>query len=334
MIDEHEIKVTGKGVGATVGVATKRHDKFGYINSGTIVTLFDGVDNALDYVTGQMPTPKKDGESEAKGHDGGFHAFESYQETLDTFRRHPEKVINYDPTELRIKDESESGSTVEYDVTGDFIDMGRYMEGIPEVVGSMRGGNARNRRVNIITNLSTSSGINQKVIKHRGERTIRLIDALEAGGVRTMLTAIESTECNHTEVIVKRHEEPLTIADVAVVTHPEFLRRILFRVKEYSDTWSGGYGGAYLFSAALKPDVIDSPNNNELNIVLDTNITSIESVDRLFDQLERLLVWEMGKPTTEITSIKLGSTGIQFNPNGARSDEEIRREGQEVLASD
>lgn len=149
-----------------------------------------------------------------------------------------------------------------------------------------------------------------------------------------MLTGIESTQTNHFEVIIKRHDEPLTISDLAVVSHPEFLRRAIFRVIEHSKTYSSGYGQAMIFGDALTPELLDSGNNDELDIFIDGNIRDIDTIDKLFDQIEKLLVWEMSKPVPEVTSIKLDRNGIYFNPNGTRSNDEIQREGQEVIHSD
>lgn len=330
MIKSDELKQVDAGSGFFIGEIQEQHPYLSYLKKGTLVTLFDGVDTMLDFVSEKMPNPKRGESSSSTGRDN-FNAFATYEEAMTVFRSRPEEVTEYDTAELRIKDSSEAGSQVEYDVTGDFIDMGRYMEGIPEVMGSMHNGNARNRRANIVINLNQYSRISHEVIKHRGERLLRLIDALEAGGVRTMLTAIESTECDHIEVTVKRHDEPLTISDLAVVTHPEFLRRTIFRIVEHSKTWDWGYGSAMSFGRSLTPEVIEGNNNNELDIVIDSNIAYTEDVDRGFDQLERLLVWEMSKPVPEVSSIKLDSGGIWFNPNGARGESEIRREGQEAI---
>lgn len=330
MISQHEIKRVDSGTGYFIGEIEKQHPYLNYLKPGAIVTLFDGLDTALDFITQKMPKPKHGNSSLSRDRDG-FNAFSSYKQAMDTFRNHPEKVVKFDPGELRIKDESEAGSTVDYDVTGDFIDMGRFMEGIPESVGTMHGGYARNRRASIVINLNQAAFIDHSVITHRGERILRLIDALEAGGIRTSLTGIESSECNHSEFIIKRHEEPLTIADLAVISHPEFLRRAIFRIIEHSKTYSSGYGHALNFGYCLKPEVIENGNNDEIDIVIDGNFRNKDTVDNVFDQLERLLVWEMSKPVPEVTSIKIDSGGIWFNPNGARSEADIKREGQEVI---
>ena len=329
MITQDEIKVIDNGSRYTIGEIKETHKNLKYLKKGTIVTLFDGIDTALDFINTNLKA--KESKSSEKEGRARFNAFDSYEQAMDTFRNKPEEITKFDPTEIRIRDTAESGIDVEYDVTGDYIDMGRYMEGIPETFGTMRSGNARNRRVNITLNLNQSAGIGHEVIQHRGERILRLIDALEAGGVRTMLTAIESSQCNHSEFVIKQHDEPLTISDLAIVTHPEFLRRAIFRIIEQSKTFVGSYGNVMDFGRALTPEIIEGDNNNELDIIIDGNQRDKESIDKTFDQAERLLVWEMSKPVPEVSSIKLDRYGIWFNPNGARSNSEIKREGNEVL---
>lgn len=333
MVQQDELKIVKQGSSYVWGKMTKQHDKLNYLKEDALVCLFDGVDTALDMVTKEMTEPLR-GKSSSDNGRGRFQSFETYEKAMDTFRNKPEDVVDYDPTEIRVTDLTEIGNQVEYDVTGDYIDMGRYMEGIPESMGSMHGGRVRSRRVNIILNLNFYAGVNQSVIKHRSERIIRLVDALEQGGVRTNITAIQSSECDHVEVLVKRHDEPLNISDVAVVTHSDFLRRTLFRIIENSDTYNYGYGNAVQFGYCLTPKLVDSDNNDELNIVIDSNLSSKEEVTELFDKLERLLAWEMSKPVPEMRSVKLGRGGIRFSPNGARDNATIQREGMEILNSE
>jgi hypothetical protein len=336
MISQDEIKVVDDGQGFTIGELPKQHKQLRYLNDHSLVCLFSGVDTLLEFVKKNMPKAKRS-EASSKERDewddDDFNAFKNYDQALDTFINKPEKVVKFNPAELRIKDDSEAGNTVEYDVVGDYIDMGRHMEGIPESWGSMRNGNARNRRVNILINLNQMWNVNHKDITHRGERILRLVDALEAGGVRTELIGIESNECGHTEVVLKHHEEPLTISDLAVVTHPEFLRRIIFRINEHSKTWDYGYGSAIKFSQVLdsKPEMLHSDLNDEMNIFVDANMRSIEFIDQTFDKLERLLVWEMSKPVPEVDAVKIGDRGIYFNANGARSEAEVQREGMDAI---
>lgn len=333
MLQADYYRQVDSGSGYVIGEISKPHPDLTYLETGTIVTLFDGVDTALDFITSKLPGPKHGNSSVDRGR-GDFNAFPDYDTAMSTFRNHPEKVVKFDPAELRIRDDNEAGSQVDYDVTGDYIDIGRFMEGIPEVMGTMHNGNARNRRVNMMVNLNQWHGMSHDVITHRGERILRLVDALEAGGIRTRLTGIESSQCNHTEIVIKQHQEPLSIQDLAVVTHPEFLRRAIFRIIEHSKTFSWGYGSAVKFGQCLKPEIVESENNEEMDIIIDSNINSKQSVDSLFDQLEKLLVWEMSKPLPEVSSVKVDESGVYFNANGARAEADIQREGQEVINGD
>ena len=237
MLDEDKVEVTLRQAGIVMGENKGTHKDLTHLKSNELVIYADGLDKFLNFILDKMPTAKNEKCSENDGGDS-FNAFDSYDEALNIFTHKPESVVKFNPAELRIKDESESGSTVDYDVTGDYIDMGRYMEGVPESWGSMHNGNARNRRVNLMVDVSQWWGIDHRDITHRGERILRLVDALEAGGVRTEITAIKSSACTHVEIILKHHEEPLTITDLAVVNHPEFLRRVLFRVIEYSKNFN------------------------------------------------------------------------------------------------
>lgn len=328
MILPTDIKVTDSGSGYTVGEMEGTHEYLTYLNRGALVCLFDGIDTTLDYVATKMDKAKKAKSSANTGRDS-FNSFSTYEEAMTTFRKNPQEVVKYDPTELRVRDVSESGTSVDYDVVGDYIDMGRHMEGLPESWGSMRNGNARNRRVNLVLNMSQGSNMSEEQVNHRGERVLRLVDALEAGGVRTQVTVIESTQCSHLEIVLKRHDEPLTITDLAIASHSEFLRRISFRISEYSKTWSEGYGSSRAFSRSVTPEIVEVSNNDELNILVENNMTY--GIDNLFDGLERLIQWEMSKPVPEVSSIKIDSSGVWFNPNGYRNSEDIRREGNEAI---
>lgn len=334
MIDDNNVVIDKTGSSFSIGHLKYNDKKLPYLKDNTLIVFADGVDNFLNMVLTEMKTAKRGKSSIRERDDEEFNTFDSYEEAMDTFLNKPETIVEFDPTELRIKDVDESGNTVEFDVTGDFIDVGRYLEGIPEVVGTMHNGNARNRRANIIINLNAIHHISQAAILHRGERVLRLVDALEANGVRTSLIGIDSNDCQHIEITVKRHEEPLTVTDLAVLIHPDFLRRTLFRTAEYSNTWDYGYGNAVIFSDNMSPDKIEGDNINELNIFVDSNFRDKREVDDVFDKLEKLIVWEFGKAVPEVTSIKASRDGIFFKPNGARSNDDISREGREVMVAE
>lgn len=338
MIDDSLLSNTQRSPKYVVGnLNVSQHPKLGYLRKNVLVGKFDGVDTFLDYLQEKMPNVgggDRDSSDASRDEHPDFYTFDDYAAAMNIFRTKPESVANFDETELRIKDANESGNTVNYDVTGDYIDMGRYMEGVPESFGSLYDGNARNRRINVIVCLNHVSGTKDHDINYRSERVLRMVDALEVGGARCQLTGISSTECEHVEVTIKKHEETLVINDLAVVAHSEFLRRMLFRFKEHSPTWSWGYGSPYQFSRELDTEDLENDNVNEITVFIDGSLHGEKSIGDKFDKVERLLQWELSKSVPEVTAIKLDNYGVHFADNGSRDAAEIQREGREILNGD
>lgn len=333
MIQFDELKQIDKGHGFTISeldTTNLQHSQLKYLKRGAMVAMFDGVDVMLDFIEKNMSRPKQVGSSD-EPKQSGFHQFSSFQEAMSTFRSKPESITSFNQTELDIRDVAEAGTDVDYDVTGDYIDMGRYMEGIPESVGTMRSGKSRNRRVNITIQLNQGAWVSSDDINHRSERTLRLVDGLEHGGVRTLVTAVDSSVCGHTEIVLKHHADTLTITDLAVVTNSDFKRRVIFRINEYSKTWDYGYGSPSSYRDAVKPEMLHGELNDEVNVFITGGMEGTDNINKLFDQLERLLEWELSKPVPEVSAIKMDMEGVYFEANGSRDEEEIRREGKEIL---
>jgi hypothetical protein len=248
------------------------------LRKGERVMLFDGVRTALEYIDKNLPTAKRNQSSlGGSGHAGN--TFKSYGYAMEVFLQRPQEVVKYDPTEIRPVEFEEQGNDLEFDVTGDFLDIGRVLEGVPENFGSLHNGNPRNRRVRIVVSLAQGWRMTPKEIDHRSERIIRLVDALENANIRTEVTAVDTNYCSHTEV-------------VAVVTHTEFFRRMLFRASEWSDTWRDGYGDSTVLKHNVK--MLESQLNDELSVYIDGNIHSYNIDDR-FNKLEKMLEVELSE---------------------------------------
>lgn len=331
MIDFSTLKNKKQGEGFIVGELSAYHPTLQYLKPGTLVGQFDGVNAVLNFLEKYQAEPMRGKSSVSKGGDGGFYKFTTYKEAMDIFMNKPESIVKYDQAELQIKDVNEAGNNVEYDVTGDFIDMGRYLEGVPEVFGSMHMGNARNRRVTIIISLNQWAGMKEKDINHRSERILRLVDALENNGVRCEIRAISSTQCEHCEVIVKQYNESLVISDLAVAMHSEFLRRCMFRFKEYSTTFQSGYGSPIMFTDSItrEPSLIETELNDEIAIYIGNDMPG-SIIDQRFEQAEAILEWEISKPVPEVGSIIIDKSRLSFHGNGSRDENELIREGKEV----
>ena len=290
------------GKGYVMGIA-KGDD--GLLWEKELVFMAEGVSTFIRTVLKEFPTPKREGAS--SDYDYGFHTFSSWEECVDVYLNNPQSLVDYIPTELHPTDPNEQGRELEYDVTGDFIDMGRHMEGIPESFGRLTQGNPRSRRVRIYVDTSNPGSLSSSSIVERSRRIVRLIDALEGTGVRCELAIIRSGQTSHIECIVKRYDESLVLEDVAVATHPDFQRRIMFRVSEWSDTWYSGYGAPTHLRGYL--DSLKSKMNDELTIFVHNGMS--RNIDGAFDQLEQKIVEEISEAVPAISLMEVNDRGVE-----------------------
>lgn len=298
ILDSNILKDTVVSDSYVVGKANKATN---LLRENERVMLFQGVRTALDYIKEHLPTAEREGSSEhSSGHAGN--TFKSYNEAMEIFTLRPQEVVKYDPTQMRPIEWEEQGNDLEYDVTGDFIDVGRVLEGVPEHFGRLHNGNPRNRRVRIVVALAQTHYMKPKEIDHRSERIIRLVDALENANIRTEVIAVDSNFCSHTEVLVKRFDESLTIEDVAVVTHTEFFRRMCFRASEWSDTWTYGYGRADAMRNNI--DLLKSQFNDEITIYIDGDIR-MYNIDERFNSIEKKIEEELSEQIPKLSLISV-----------------------------
>lgn len=286
LINLDDIKVSKAGKSFVIGNA--KDDK-GLLAKNQLVFMAEGVQTFLKLV--QKEYPKSAGSHSSSKVNSSFNTFGSYEDAMRIFTKDPSSIVKFDEGEMKPKDFNEQGRDLEYDVTGDFIDMGRHVEGVPESFGSLHNGNPRSRRIRIIVNTNGSGSMSESLFRERGERIVRLVDSLEKTNVRVELSAISCNECLYSQCLVKGFNESLVLEDVAVAMHPEFLRRVLFRINEHSPTHESGYGSsAHLHG---KVDQFSSKLNDELTILI---LSNLDDVDELFDALETRLEEELSEP--------------------------------------
>ncbi len=222
--------------------------------------------------------------SSDKPSDNGWQYFNSLDECVRTYRNEPWKVRTFEPTDVPLRFSENVGNQVEYDVTGDYIDMGRYLEGEPECWGHNVMGNPQGLFAKIVLNISASAYIDGEVLRRRGQRVTRLVDWLESQHIRTEIVALKANECMYAEVVIKRFDEALNLDSVAVAGHSDFLRRLMFRVAEMSQTWVQGHGSACTINqGTLQLPPIESNGM----LIFSENQRYTEEIDRNFDTLEK-----------------------------------------------
>lgn len=240
--------------------------------------------------------PQHSKESNSRGESGGeFHTFKSLEEALDVFHNNPEKIVQFNANDEKLVREDSIGKDVRFDITGDYLDIDRYLEGSPEVFGNAVMGNPKGIfcTINILTSYVWNTSATYILQKQR--RVTRLVDWLETQGIRCQIVASLDCECLAASVIVKEFHDPFDVNHLAVVSHPDWLRRVLFLIKEQSKTWSYGYGSAISYDKKMikytpRPEdgvyvyvggYIPHPSNNldKLNA----------EFDALEEQIERLI---------------------------------------------
>jgi hypothetical protein len=292
-LDNIKIKQTGSDY--LIGtVKERRRDTKGeldYLQERELVGSFNGVRSFLNYLKENIPKPPAHYSSSEDGGRSDFQVFKTYQEALDTYLNNPSSLVRFDEIEEVLQSFDEIGKDVEYAITGDFIDIARYMEGIPEVFGSLHNGNVRRYRANITINISWVYSVIPQTVNKRLQKILSLVDWLEINNIRCSITAVSSHQCSHVEINVKDYDETLDLRELATVSHSDFLRRMIFRFSEASDTIDGGYGGAYDFhyflsgESSKRDDVFE-----EFNVFVDSYNSKSENYDEEFEILRKQIM--------------------------------------------
>jgi hypothetical protein len=133
-------------------------------------------------------------------------------------------------------------SSYTFDVSGEFVDVGRYLSGEPECFGtdSQEAGNNVRPVVKLCVNIAASGAVSPESLVVRGAAIVAAIDILEALGRRVEVWACKGSESRKAgkaayeiHVLVKRADQPLDVDRLAfAVAHPACLRRLFFSVME------------------------------------------------------------------------------------------------------
>lgn len=291
LIDYNTLKDIERGDGYIFGkFCDKTKTSLKYLENKELCGKFEGVDIFLNALTDTSLAKGKYGNSSRKMGKNGFNLFETYVEAIDTFKNNPSKVANFIEKDDKILGGDSAGMSIEYDVTGDFIDMGRYVEGIPETFGSMTNGNPRSKRVNILIPAMVSGDVDHELINKRSERVKRLVDWLETNQVRCAVTVMYTNDNWHCEIVVKKFDEVFNANDIAIATHSEFFRRCQFKFGESSPVLTNGYGTSICFwNNTRLDDIIKQGYNNEFNVVIGGKLIYVEQIERNMDELEEVL---------------------------------------------
>ena len=173
--------------------------------------------------------------------------------------------------------------------TGYAVDVGAYMSNNPEcfITKGWEKKNYPGKLFTIVVSCSFSCNVDADTIIKRGTLVCALVDALEYAGHRVEVICNDTSTkygCkNEIDVVVKNHEQPLDMTDLAFcLAHPAMLRRIIFSANElmgWSDYTSGSYGS---------PSEATNQGDLYINEIHSGKIVVDEAVTWLLDKLRAL----------------------------------------------
>lgn len=223
------------------------------LKNGKLSVEFDGVYDAMRVVRKLNWTPKKDKSSDKySSGDGDFYTFTSLADALDVFENRPETIRGFSVNDDRIERIESPGKDVMFDITGDFLDIDKFLMGEPEHMGNAVMGNPKNVfcTLNILTSFVHYTSPEYQLVKQK--RILRLVDWLETQGVRVQIVAQDDSDVSFISTKVKEFQDPFNLNELAVVCHPDWLRRFEFLVMEQSKTWSPGYGSSAQYDKKMQ----------------------------------------------------------------------------------
>ena len=191
--------------------------------------------------------------SSHKKKEKGFNYFDDWDKCIDCFLNNPLSLKEFTENDEKLTEHNSSGNSVEYNKTGDFLDVSKFLGGDMDCFGSMTDGNLQNRYMNLIITIGGNAGVSDGELRAYAEIIQEIVDFLENNKIRCKVEAFTTNECSTLQLTVKDYDEPLSLSDIFVITNPDFFRRLHFRVAERSPTidWSYGDGTIAPYIEAL-----------------------------------------------------------------------------------
>lgn len=300
-----------RGPGYVSGRLSDRNKVFDYLHEGALVAKFDSVQSVFGAIKQLDWKPAREKSSDKKpGRDGNdFNKFNSLSECLDVFTNNPRSVREFKEEALRLTAEESIGKEIQFDVVGDYIDIGRFLDGEPECFGVAYQGNPSGLYTTMIINLSSVYHVTAEAMNHKQARILRLVDWMESQGVRCQIRGFYSTECAHMDVTVKDFAQSVDMNQLAVSMHSEFLRRVGFVVAEQSRTWTYGYGSPRDFSRSMRNNYQAIPEDGLTVFISDQSHSDMDDIDTAFntlrDKIAELIESPQNRDFSKVYSVEL-----------------------------
>lgn len=166
-------------------------------NGKNIYMSFDSVSEVLEYI---QDTPA---ENVSRNPNRSLNSCPyPWETTLRLFREgwaEGVRDVAFNADKINARIDEAAGVGIEYDVTGDYIDVGSYLEGVPECFGKMVTAEGPKEEIEIVVSAVCHSGIHERSIRNRGAAIAALVDQLRRTHFVKLSFIIKS-------VGIKRHD--------------------------------------------------------------------------------------------------------------------------------
>lgn len=247
--------------------------------------------NALvDYVSKHIP---KKGSSIEVG-DKEWFGTSSLEGAIDLFRNNRSRLLPKGFKRHKINNVHSLGTDVEFNVTGDYLDMGRYMSGEPEVFGTNINGDLTGKVIRVYINASATAYWDADVVMWGAEKLAEVINALYLSGAKVSTTFMSAEETQWIEVKLNDFGDPIDPVDLIAVASPAFIRRLCFAINNY---FGQMHLGTIVDVLANHKDMLNQGEDLAVYIAPDTipRFNEVGAVDKALSDIKEAIEWENTK---------------------------------------
>jgi len=221
----------------------------------------------------------------------------SWDESMEFLRAGwTEGVAHVDSISKELKSTMNDGGqtyNIEYDVTGDYIDMGQYVTGEPECFGNVTCEPMPMECLDILIDTCFSSSVNQDAIYNRGAAITTIIDELQKSYFVNVTIAAKvganSKMTSGLEIVFNIDMKNEYSRDLVAfyTANSAFFRRICFAIMEiyFNKETLGGYGNV---KPLPKKDgqILFPAGSSEVNSKYLGKETTVKEIERVLSQYQ------------------------------------------------
>ena len=179
-----------------------------------------------------------------------------------------------------------------YDVSGQWLDVGRMLNGEPECFGSyvqMEHGGGKSKIVRVDVNVACSCGVSVSDFRHRGAAVAAFIDLVEASGRRCEVHVVSASylndrsrrpgdkPANQIRIKAKGANEPLDLSRLAVlIADPGIFRRAILSFMENDGHDGGKCVPAEYLGKLLPPELADYASDDDAIMFSQLHLSQIQ----------------------------------------------------------